>query len=161
MSGRPRVLALRALGLGDLLTALPALRGLRGLRPDARLVLAAPAWLEPVAMLSGAVDGVIATRPLGPIPGWPPELAVNLHGKGPQSTERLRELNPEHLWAYDAPGAPAWREDDHEVERWCRLVDAHGGSAVSRSVARAAAPARAWGSRSRPRPSSPGRRGTR
>jgi ADP-heptose:LPS heptosyltransferase len=134
VSGRPRVLALRALGLGDLLTALPALRGLRALRPDARLVLAAPAWLEPVAMLSGAVDGVLATRPLGPIPGWPPELAVNLHGNGPQSTERLRELNPEQLWAYDMPGAPAWREDDHEVERWCRLVDAHGGACDRRDL---------------------------
>lgn len=128
MSSSSRILALRALGLGDLLTALPALRGLRTLRPDARLVLACPPWLEPVAMLSGAVDGVLPALPLGPIPGWPPELAVNLHGKGPQSTERLRELDPVQLWSYDAPGAPPWRDDDHEVERWCRLVDAHGGA---------------------------------
>jgi ADP-heptose:LPS heptosyltransferase len=124
---RDRVLALRALGLGDLLTALPAVRGLRAMFPARRLVLATPGWLEPVAMLSGAVDGVLDVQPLGPIPGWPPEVAVNLHGSGPQSTERLRELQPGQLWSYDEPGGPEWRETDHEVERWCRLVDAHGG----------------------------------
>jgi ADP-heptose:LPS heptosyltransferase len=123
-----RVLALRALGLGDLLTALPAVRGLRALRPGARLVLAAPEWLAPVALLSGAVDGVLPVRPLGAIPGWPPQLAVNLHGSGPESTARLRELSPEQLWSYGEPGAPEWREDDHEVERWCRLIDAFGGA---------------------------------
>jgi ADP-heptose:LPS heptosyltransferase len=131
VTGRPgqeRTLALRALGLGDLLTALPALRGLRALRPDRRLVLATSGWLEPVAMLSGAVDGVLPVQPLGPIPGWPPELAVNLHGSGPQSTERLREIGPGELWAYGLAGAPDWDDEDHEVERWCRLVDAHGGT---------------------------------
>lgn len=128
MSAQPRVLALRALGLGDLLTALPALRGLRALHPESRLVLATSGWLEPIAMLSGAVDGVLPVKPLGPVPGWPPELAVNLHGSGPQSTERLRELEPGRLWSYDGPGAPDWDDDHHEVERWCRLVDAHGGA---------------------------------
>jgi ADP-heptose:LPS heptosyltransferase len=121
-----RVLALRALGLGDLLTTLPALRGLRAARPEARLVLAAPGWLEPVALLSRAVDGVLPVAPLGPIPGWPPQLAVNLHGKGPQSTERLRELSPGELWSYGEPGAPAWDEDEHEVSRWCRLLEGYG-----------------------------------
>lgn len=127
MSSQHRVVALRALGLGDLLTALPALRGLRALRPSSRLVLAAPAWLEPVAMLSGAVDGVLPVRPLGEIPGWPPQLAVNLHGSGPESTARLRKLRPAELWSYGEPGAPEWQDDDHEVERWCRLIDAYGG----------------------------------
>jgi ADP-heptose:LPS heptosyltransferase len=128
MSSQERVVALRALGLGDLLTALPALRGLRALRRNSRIVLAAPAWLEPIALLCGAVDGVLPVRPLGPIPGWPPSLAVNLHGSGPESTARLRDLHPGELWSYDEPGGPPWREDDHEVERWCRLIDAHGGA---------------------------------
>lgn len=121
-----RVLALRALGLGDLLTALPALRGLRAHLPRHRLVLAAPGWLEPVAALSGAVEGVLPTAPLGRIPGWPPDLAVNLHGRGPQSTDTLRALRPGALWAYGEPGAPVWDDDEHEVRRWCRLLAAYG-----------------------------------
>jgi len=121
-----RVLALRALGLGDLLTSVPALRGLRDAFPDRRLVLAAPGWLEPVALLTGAVAGVLPTAPLGRVPGWPPSLAVNLHGRGPQSTERLREVGPNELWAYETAGAPGWDDDEHEVRRWCRLLEAHG-----------------------------------
>ncbi len=121
-----RVLALRALGLGDLLTAVPALRGLRRAYPDQRFVLAAPGWLEPVATLTGAIDGVLDTVPLGRVPGWPPRLAVNLHGRGPQSTQRLRELGAGEVWAYDTAGAPVWDEDEHEVQRWCRLLEAHG-----------------------------------
>ena len=39
------VLVLRALGLGDLLTSVAAIRGLRRAWPGARLVLAAPAAL--------------------------------------------------------------------------------------------------------------------
>jgi len=120
------VLALRALGLGDLLTALPALRGLRRAEPDARLVLACPAWLEPVARLSRAIDGVLDTPPLGPVAGWPPTLAVNLHGRGPASTATLRALRPQALWAYGEPGAPPWDDGEHEVTRWCRLLGAYG-----------------------------------
>jgi len=121
-----RVLALRALGLGDLLTAVPALRGLRRAHPEQRLVLATPGWLEPVAMLTGAVDGVLPTAPLSRVPGWPPRLAVNLHGRGPQSTQLLRELRAGEIWAYDTAGAPAWDDGEHEVQRWCRLLEAHG-----------------------------------
>jgi len=50
------VLALRALGIGDLAVAVPALRGLRAAFPDRRLTLAAPDWLAPLVELTGAVD---------------------------------------------------------------------------------------------------------
>jgi ADP-heptose:LPS heptosyltransferase len=51
---------------------------------------------------------------------------VNLHGRGPQSTQALADLRPARLWAYGCPGAPPWLEDEHEVTRWCRLVAGYG-----------------------------------
>jgi ADP-heptose:LPS heptosyltransferase len=133
------VVVLRALGLGDLLTGLPAMRGLRRAMPDVDILLAAPRWLEPVALLSGAVDAVLDTAPLGPVRVARPRLAVNLHGRGPQSTATLRDLQPDALWAFDLPRGPRWEPADgadaacggrepaeREVARWCRLLAAYG-----------------------------------
>lgn len=123
-----RVLVLRALGLGDLLTALPALRAVRDAHPDAHLTLVGPAG--PAELLPpGLVDDVLDASWLRGVPAAPPEvarpdLAVNLHGRGPQSTARLAALRPGRLVAFGRT-AP-WRDDEHEVARWCRLVTAAG-----------------------------------
>ncbi|MFF3256275.1 glycosyltransferase family 9 protein [Actinacidiphila glaucinigra] len=135
---RPRVLVLRALGLGDLLTAVPALRGLRRALPGHELVFAAPARLAGACAATGTVDRLLPTTAPGrevpaslPWRGPPPRLAVDLHGNGPPSHLLLLNLRPERLLAYAHPATPAvagpaWHEDEHERTRWCRLLTWYG-----------------------------------
>ena len=130
------ILALRALGVGDLATAVPALRGLRGAFGDHPLTLAAPTWLTPLIELIGGVDRVVPTDDLTARPwtGEAPEVAVNLHGSGPQSHRLLQAAQPAKLWAFANAEAghldgPTWAEEEHEVHRWCRLLRHYGVSA--------------------------------
>jgi ADP-heptose:LPS heptosyltransferase len=110
---------LRALGLGDLLTAVPALRALAAAFPDHRRVLAAPVALAPVVeLLGGAIDELVdlpahvggdrGTRPdpahAALLPARP-AVAVNLHGRGPHSTRLLAATGPGRLIAFDLPAA--------------------------------------------------------
>lgn len=126
------VLVLRALGLGDALTAVAPLRGVRRMLPGHRIVLAAPAAVGAWLAGLGVVDGVLPLPGLVPLPPTPGgHVAVNLHGRGPLSHELLLATRPERLVGFAAPEAghegPPWRADEHEVQRWCRLVDAAGG----------------------------------
>jgi ADP-heptose:LPS heptosyltransferase len=153
---RPVVLILRALGLGDLLTAVPALRALRDALPDHRNVLAAPAYLAPLGLHTGAVDDVVAAAPLAPLDlEVRPDIAVNLHGRGPESHRILMATRPQRLIAFAHPdlpgtdGAPRWRPHEHEIARWCRMLEESGIPADSSRVDLAppprSIPARAMG----------------
>lgn len=125
---RPTVLVLRALGLGDMLTAVPALRGVRRALPGHRVRLATDPKLQELVDLVDAVDDLVPARGLEPLSYTdpPPDVAVNLHGKGPQSHRLLATVSPRRTVAFGCAEAgvdgPEWRRDEHEVRRWCRLV---------------------------------------
>ncbi len=137
MSGpvRPRLAILRALGVGDFLTAVPALRGLAGAFVDHERLLIAPRALEPLAeLLGGAVDALLDADGRAAVPARLPDrargadVAVNLHGRGPQSHAALRATRPRRLIAFAAGGVagPEWQAGEHEVARWCRLLEESG-----------------------------------
>ncbi len=128
------VLTLRALGIGDLLTAVPALRALQRAFPEHRQTLAAPAFLTPLVEMVRGIDEVIDTAPLAPIDARAARatIAVNLHGCGPQSHRVLLQTEPQRLIAFrndevpETQGFPAWRAGEHEIDRWCRLLEENG-----------------------------------
>ena len=128
----PRLVVLRALGLGDLLTAIPALRGVARAFPDHERLLAAPAPLAP--LVPRRLARLVPTGELAPLARWlhRPDCAVNLHGRGPQSHRIVLDARPTRVLAFEHPeipvsrGFPAWRPGEHEVMRWCRMLAEHG-----------------------------------
>ncbi|MEV6836542.1 glycosyltransferase family 9 protein [Streptomyces sp. NPDC051133] len=129
----PTVLVLRALGLGDLLAGVPALRGIRRAFPGHRIVLAQPPGLTELALATGAVDAVFPAEAPGRAvpslthwPGPPPRVAIDLHGNGPASRDALAALRPHRLLAHACPDGPLWRAHAHERERWCGFLHAYG-----------------------------------
>jgi len=134
--GRPELLVLRTLKLGDLLVAVPALHGLRRAFPDHRLVLAMPGWLGPIIDLVEGVDAQLPVpgldRPLPLEPGRV-DVAVNLHGSGPESRARVDALDARLAMVHHVDGVdgarspfPRWCDDIGERARWVRLVGAFG-----------------------------------
>jgi ADP-heptose:LPS heptosyltransferase len=144
-----RVAVLRALALGDLLCAVPALRALRRAWPDAEIALIGLPWArEFVARFSNYLDRFIE------FPGWPglPEreplleqipkfvaamqreqfdLAIQLHGSGTIVNSLIALLGarqtagffPPGYFCPDAKTFALWPDDGLEVERLLSLVD--------------------------------------
>lgn len=127
MSGA--VVGLRALGLGDYCTAVPAWKALRRAFPGDRLVLAAPAWQGDLLPLCPVIDDLVPTAGLAaPIRCSGATVAVDLHGRGPESHRALLASQPgrlvafEHLEVPESAGSPRWDPEEHERVRWCRLL---------------------------------------
>lgn len=133
-TSRPTLLVLRALGLGDFLTSVPAIRAIARAFPEHYRVLAAPLYLAPLVRLCGGIDEVVEAAPLAPLNEdlANVDVAVNLHGRGPQSHRVILETKPRRLIAFEnaeiaqTAGLPQWRPDEHEIDRWCRLLRESG-----------------------------------
>ncbi|NHN54658.1 glycosyltransferase family 9 protein [Calidifontibacter sp. DB0510] len=132
----PDALVLRALGLGDTLTGVPALRGLRRLLPEHRITLACPPamgdWLVDLAIIDAVLPTAGLDRPLE-WTGPPPDVAVDLHGNGPESHTLLSRLRPRRLFGFACPpvdftDGPIWDAAAHEVDKWCSLIEFYGGA---------------------------------
>jgi len=129
---RPRLVMLRALKLGDFLTGVPAYRALARAFPDHDRILAAPAEFPPLAQLCGDIDEVADARPFDPLDDALRDAdgAGNRHGRGPQSHELLLHSHPKRVIAFANRDAgvdgPAWTAEEHEVSRWCRMLNGFG-----------------------------------
>lgn len=127
---QPLLLALRALKLGDLLVAVPALRGLRRAFPEHRILYAAPAWIAEALELVGGIHHLPTPGLDDPltVPRGAVDIAVNLHGNGAESRLRIDELQANRVVAHASHGTegPEWITGIPERERWTRLLNWHG-----------------------------------
>lgn len=138
-----RILVVRALQLGDLLCAVPALRALRSWQPDAHITLCGLPWAEAFARrFHSYLDDFIV------FPGYPglPEsefnqqgfeqlkrrcatrpydLIVQLHGSGLLTNRFVRELSGKATAGFYPPERPElaldggmpWMDRGHEIQR--------------------------------------------
>ena len=147
-----RIVVLRALMLGDMLCATPALRAIRHHYPEARICLVGLPWAGPWAARLDCVDEFIA---LPGYPGFPEnaadvralpdflaqvqdrrfDLAIQLHGSGAIVNPLVACFGARHMVGFhdgqcwvpptppDVPSWLRWPEKGHEILRLLALTD--------------------------------------
>jgi len=144
-----RVAVFRALQLGDMLCAVPALRALRLAAPDAEIVLVSLPWAQAWAVRCPHVDRFIAFPGFPGLPERPPDVAaipvflramqeerfdlvLQMHGSGQLTNPLVALFGASHAAGFAVPGAHAletrcpWPESGNEIERLLTLVDCLG-----------------------------------
>lgn len=159
LRGRPvrRIAVLRALFLGDLLCATPALRALRARFPDAEITLIGLPWAETLVRRLPSLDRLAVFPGYSGIPEVPHDpartaaflrnarregydLAVQMHGDGANSNGFVADLGAPVTIGYRRRGDDRLTlgipsvADESEVLRWLHLVEAIGGEGCDRQL---------------------------
>jgi ADP-heptose:LPS heptosyltransferase len=143
-----KIAILRALQLGDLLCVIPAVRAIRGAYPGARIALVGLPWARELAMrFAGYFDGFLEFPGFPGMPERAPDVAqippffhhaagekfdlvLQMHGSGELSNPVAVLMGGTLTAGFYRPGRFRpddqrffpWRDDEHEVLRWIRLV---------------------------------------
>jgi ADP-heptose:LPS heptosyltransferase len=145
------IVVFRALQLGDMLCAVPALRALRGALPSARITLVGLPWASqfarrfdryvdeflPFPGADGLPEQAVRNHDIGAfhaaLRARRPDLAIQLHGDGTRTNAIVARFGAPLNAGFYLPGArPAgwtgtpWPEDGTEPERLLRLTDSLG-----------------------------------
>ncbi|HEX7054068.1 MAG TPA: glycosyltransferase family 9 protein [Burkholderiales bacterium] len=143
-----KIAIFRALQLGDLLCAIPAVRAIRGAFPEARIALVGLPWaLELARRFRAYFDGFAEFPGFPGLPERAPDLAaipgffrdmsaekfdlvLQMHGSGELANPLALLMGGRLTAGYYRPGRYRpdaqrffpWRDDEHEVLRWLRLA---------------------------------------
>ena len=142
-----RIAIFRALQLGDVLVAVPAMRALRAAFPDAHLTLIGLPWARDLAVRLPWLDAFLAFPGHPGLPERKPEpgaletffaraaglqldLAIQLHGSGEISNGIVARFGARHIAGFHPSAAPCpdprwfvpWPEHGREAQRLMRLA---------------------------------------
>lgn len=153
-----RIAVFRALQLGDLLCAVPALRALRRRAPEAEITLVGLPWAAAfTARYAHYLDRFVEFPGACGLPEREPDheafprfiadmrarrydLAVQLHGSGALCNLIVEDFGARECIAHVpaaaplAPGRRRWRDDEAEIARWLALLEEAGAPACGREL---------------------------
>ena len=143
-----RIVVFRALVLGDLLCAVPALRALRRAFPGAEITLVSLPWAAELAQRLSVIDRFVAFPGFPGLPEREPDLAalpaflrvmqearydlaLQMHGSGQLVNPLVAAFGARHTAGFVIPGQYApqpplfapWPIAGHEIERLLHLTD--------------------------------------